>query len=171
MSGDVDDHHAKGETRTDVGQRLRHFIEPERPIDVNLNVAGHALLRDWFEVRRPLLDDEQPEAPTSEPTQGRTHRHDSDQRPGRPTDTPVSAVANQRDAIPTLASRPRVPTGRCDPRNRELSGSPGTGMICAGCPRAVDRHRAEQSLRPGCRGGSHASRSWVRMPVLVRGRL
>lgn len=67
-----------------VCQRLGHLFEPERAVDVNLNVTFNALLGEWLEMRRALFHEEQSQPATREPTDCGPDSHDPQQRPHGP---------------------------------------------------------------------------------------
>ena len=54
-SVDLDHHFAEGAPLAHVAQRVRYLIEPERAVDVDGDVAGHAQVGERLEMRRPLM--------------------------------------------------------------------------------------------------------------------
>src|SRR4029453_5268137 len=77
---------AEGASLAHPRQRLGHFVEGERAVDVDAELTRYTETSDRFEMRRPFLDRQHAQPAAREPTGQRADRQHAQQRPDRPAD-------------------------------------------------------------------------------------
>ena len=83
------DHHlAERVPLAHPGEGLGHFVEPERAVDVDGDLAADAEIGQRLEVGRALLDREHARASPGDPTGQRADREHAQQRTHRSADAP-----------------------------------------------------------------------------------
>src|SRR5690606_3411920 len=84
---------------TDVRERLRHVVEPDRAVDVDADLARHAQVGQRLEVAGALLDRQYADPAPGRPARDDADREQAQQRAHRTADAPVAPAAGEGPAV------------------------------------------------------------------------